>query len=116
MTTLFDQSWLPAGWTAEALSIADEIVVIERPREAGGGMVSVDFQRRVWDAGHQRPHRFPDGVTRQYTGWSWKRILVSEACDWLERVMTARTRIIRIVYSAAPAISRGVNSQPGSAH
>lgn len=87
MTTLVDQHWLPAGWTAEDLSSADEIVVIERPRAAGGGMVSLDFQRRVWDTGHQRPRRFPDGVKRQYAGRNWRRFMVSEACDWLEKVM-----------------------------
>lgn len=85
------QDWLPEGWHFEQYPRQPDVFIVERPRAAGGGMVSLDFRLRVWNAGHQLPRSFPDQVKRCYGGRGWKEQMVRQACDWLERAMTGTT-------------------------
>ena len=83
-----EQEWLPDGWTAEHPKHWPNVVDIERPREIGGGAVSLDFKLRKWDSGIQMPRKFPSGVeAKQYGGRNWKRQMVNDACAWLEKAM-----------------------------
>lgn len=81
-------AWLPQDWTFEQYPRQPDIVVIDRAREAGGGMVSLDFKLRVWHTGHQMPRSFPQGVNHTYSGRGWKEAMVRDACAWLEKAMT----------------------------
>lgn len=84
-----EPEWLPEGWTSEEPKHWPDLVYVERPRETGGGAVSLDFKLRVWDSGIQCPRRFPSSVEKkQYGGRNWKRQMVKDACEWLEMVMT----------------------------
>ncbi|MEJ8837622.1 hypothetical protein [Ramlibacter sp. AN1133] len=83
-----DHAWLPQGWTLEVFMGDPDIVVINRPRELGGGMTTMDFRRRVFSPGYGRPHFFPrDFQQHPYKGRGWKRTFVGEACAWLEATM-----------------------------
>lgn len=84
-----EQEWVPEGWSVEHAKSWPDVVYIERPYDAGGGAVSLDFKLRVWDSGIQCPRRFPASVEKkQYGGRNWKRQMVEDASKWLEMVMT----------------------------
>lgn len=73
------------GWKHEWL--ADRhCVCIMRPREIGGGFVTVDFERRIFSTGYGKPRQ---GVTdTEYAGKGWKDRVVRDAIRHLERVMS----------------------------
>ena len=72
------------GWKCEQL--ADKhCVCIMRPREIGGGFVTVDFERRIFGTGYGKPRQGAN--TAEYQGKGWKDRIVRDAIDFLERTM-----------------------------
>jgi hypothetical protein len=81
------------GWKHEWLG-DPHCVCIMRPREIGGGFVTVDFERRIFSTGYGKPRQ--GAMATEYTGKGWKDRIVRDAIDHLERVMS----------DTAPATSR----------
>lgn len=89
MSRHVDQAWVPQGWVIEEFPRDPDIVVLNRPQDTGGGMVSIDFTKRVFDGGYQMPRNFPQDVERKkYGGRGWKEQLARDASSWLEKAMT----------------------------
>lgn len=65
-----------------------------RPREIGGGFVTVDFERRIFSIGYGKPRQ--GATATEYTGRGCKDRIVRDAIDHLERMMS----------DTAPAISQ----------
>jgi len=74
------------GWTQERLQ-DDKCVCILRPRELGGGFVTIDFERRIYGCGYGKPRQHAG--TRAYTGRGWQDRILRDAIDHLEAIMTA---------------------------
>lgn len=74
------------GWTHEQL-LDGSRVCITRPRELGGGFVTIDFERRVYGTGYGKPRQHAG--KEKYTGKGWRDRIVRDAIDHLEAVMTA---------------------------
>lgn len=73
------------GWRHEWLADRN-CVCIMRPREIGGGFVTVDFESRLFSTGYGKPRH---GVTAaEYTGKGWKDRIVRDAISHLERTMS----------------------------
>jgi len=73
------------GWHHEWL--ADRhCVCIVRPRELGGGFVTIDFERRLFTCGYGKPRQ--GATTTKYGGKGWKDRIVRDAIEHLERIMT----------------------------
>jgi hypothetical protein len=53
----------------------------------GGGIVSIDYDRRNFAVGYGTTHRAES--TKKYAGRGWRDELVSDAVEWLESVMGA---------------------------
>jgi len=84
---------VPATWGIEIHPAGNcQVIVLERPRESGGGMVSIDFRLRVFDAGHQLPRAFPPNYScpDRFTGHEWRKRLVREAVSWLISAMESK--------------------------
>lgn len=73
------------GWKHEWLADRHCVCFI-RPRENGGGFVTVDFERRIFGSGYGKPRRAES--TSEYIGKGWKDRIVRDAIDHLERVMS----------------------------
>lgn len=74
------------GWTHEQL-LDGSCVCVMRPRELGGGFVTIDFERRVYSCGYGKPRQHAGNDT--YTGKRWRDRILRDAIDHLEAVMTA---------------------------
>lgn len=74
------------GWTHEQL-LDKHCVAIMRPRELGGGFVTVDFERRIFSCGYGKPREHAGKTT--YTGRGWKHQIVRDAVAHLD-AMTRR--------------------------
>ncbi len=70
---------LPDGWTYE--DIGSERILIENPQR---GMVTVDFDRRLFRSGYST--RGPGQTTTKYTGRGWRERLLADAIVWLQAV------------------------------
>ena len=76
------------GWKHERL--ADRhCVCIMRPREIGGGFVTIDFERRIFSTGYGKPRQ--GATATEYKGKGWKERIVRDAIDHLEHVMSDTT-------------------------
>ena len=73
------------GWLHEQLSDR-HCVCIMRPRELGGGFVTIDFERRIFSTGYGKPRQ--GATTAEYAGKGWKDRIVRDAIDYLECVMS----------------------------
>ena len=73
------------GWTHEYLSDGN-CVCIERPREIGGGFVTIDFKRRIFATGMGVP-RFEAVAGLVFKGRDWQQRLVDAAVKHLNDVM-----------------------------
>lgn len=74
------------GWCHEYIH-GGRCVVFERPREIGGGFVTVDLERRIFSCGYGWPLRHA-GAVDSYAGKGWRDRLVRDALDHLEKIMT----------------------------
>lgn len=73
------------GWQHEWL--ADRhCVCIMRPREIGGGFVTIDFERRLFSTGYGKPRQ--GATATEYTGKGWKDRIIRDAINQLERMMS----------------------------
>lgn len=82
---------IPQGWTSGLYGFRPDLIVVERPRDAQGfaGAVTIDFKRRVFASGVDPYGNFPSGwAGRDYKGRGWRLKLVTDACEWLEGVMS----------------------------
>jgi hypothetical protein len=57
------------GWQREWLSDS-RCVCIMRPREIGGGYVTIDLERRIFSSGYGKPRK--SATTTKYAGRGWK--------------------------------------------
>lgn len=72
------------GWQHEWLADRHCVCFI-RPREVGGGFVTVDLERRIYSTGYGKPRQ---GATAMaYTGRGWKDRIIRDAIDHLENMM-----------------------------
>ena len=72
------------GWKYEWL--ADRhCVCIMRPREIGGGFVTIDFERRIFSTGYGKPRQ--GATATEYAGKGGKDRIVRDAIDHLERII-----------------------------
>jgi hypothetical protein len=76
---------LPAGWSSECYSQANDQVVLTRPGPHGG-MVTVDFKRRIFATGMGSP-RFCAIEGAVYRGREWRSRIVADAIAHLDDVM-----------------------------
>ena len=73
------------GWKHEWL--ADRhCVCVMRPREIGGGVVTIDFDRRIFSTGYGKPRH--GATATEYAGRGWKDRIVRDAIDHLQRMMS----------------------------
>lgn len=83
---------LPSGWKAEVLK--RELLVIERvalDADWTGGVVTIDFKRRIFNGGRDQPHQHVGGMyCSGYGGSYWKKHIVEDAISWLEETMTKK--------------------------
>jgi len=79
----WQHEWLPDRWC----------LCFMRPREVGGGFVTVDFERRIFSTGYGKPREHAGDV--QYTGRGWADRLARDAVDYLEGVMTEHSSTAR---------------------
>lgn len=80
-----DHIELPEGWTYDLFLDWDSIVINRDPAK-GGGMVTVDFRRRVFSPGMSFNNRAPTS-TESYAGRAWQERIVNDAVKWLDAVM-----------------------------
>ncbi|GGC25437.1 hypothetical protein [Pseudoduganella buxea] len=73
------------GWKHEWLADS-HCVCFMRPREIGGGFMTVDFECRLFSTGYGKPRQ--GATATAYTGKGWKDRIVRDAIDHLERVMS----------------------------
>ena len=73
------------GWTHEWLQDA-ECLCFMRPREVGGGFVTVDFERRIFSCGYGKPRDAASDT--KYEGRGWKNRIIQDAIAHLESVMS----------------------------
>lgn len=73
------------GWKHKVIHNG-QFIAIERPREIGGGFVTVDVKRRIFSIGYGRVPRHMGNKT-DYTGMGWLDRLVRDAIDHLEKTM-----------------------------
>jgi hypothetical protein len=76
---------LPDGWTSEYYSRPNDQVVLTRPGHQGG-MVTVDFKRRIFATGMGSP-RYCAVEGTVYRGREWRTRLVADAIAHLDDVM-----------------------------
>lgn len=73
------------GWQHEWL--ADRhCVCLMRPRETGGGFVTIDLERRIFSTGYGKPRQ--GATATKYEGRAWKDRILRDAIDHLKRVMS----------------------------
>lgn len=72
------------GWKHEFIH-NDQCVVIERPREIGGGFVTVDLERRIFACGYGWVSQHAGA--QAYSGAGWKNRIIRDAIDHLESMM-----------------------------
>lgn len=84
MVGYIDTDWLPTGWGAD-MNRPPSICLITR---LDGGMVSLDFAKRMFCGGCMIPFRWPKGCEKAYSGRGWEERFVRDACTWLEAAMT----------------------------
>lgn len=77
---------LPAGWIAEPYRVGRDLVVLERPKDIGGGYVTIDFDRRIFATGAGTP-RAADLPDKTYEGRGWQTRIVADAVAHLNAVM-----------------------------
>ena len=70
---------LPNGWTSEDLGASQLLL-----RCADGGMVTLDFERRLFRAGYSTAG--PPTSTAKYTGRGWQQRLLADAIAQLGAV------------------------------
>lgn len=76
---------LPDGWTSEWYSQPNDQVVLTRPGPHGG-MVTIDFKRRIFATGMGCP-RFCAIEGAVYRGREWRTRLIADAVAHLDDVM-----------------------------
>lgn len=78
---------VPQGWTAEEVPGSRRQLAIGKPREAGGGFVTVDFERRVFGPGYGGfpSSRYID-IPMNYAGRGWQQRIVDDAVAWLTAI------------------------------
>jgi hypothetical protein len=72
------------GWKHEYIHNG-QCIVFERPREIGGGFVTVDLERRIFSGGYGWPREHAG--TKTYAGRGWKNQIIRDAIDYLEQAM-----------------------------
>jgi hypothetical protein len=72
------------GWKHEWLA-DPHCVCIMRPREIGGGFVTIDFDRGVFSTSYGKPRQ--GATATEYAGKDWKDRIVRDAIEHLERIM-----------------------------
>lgn len=85
---------LPIGWSAEPISCKaaspNTLFALIRPTP-GGGIVTIDFERRIFAGGFGAPNRNLVASKKQYKGAGWKESIVQDAIKWLDSVMHEST-------------------------
>lgn len=79
---------LPQGWTVETDTKRDAVYINRKKDSAGfDGTVTVNFRLRGFCGGYGgfNLHAQPE----LYSGRKWRTSLVRDACEWLEKTMTA---------------------------
>ena len=74
------------GWTHEQLQDR-HCVCIMRPRELGGGFVTIDYERRIYSCGYGKPRQHAGKGS--YVGKGWQNRILRDAIDHLDSIMTA---------------------------
>lgn len=76
---------LPSEWDAEHYPHGRDLFVLKRPQAIGGGFVTVDFGRRIFNIGMGQPRSavYPG---KTYRGRGWQRELVTDAVAYLNVV------------------------------
>jgi len=91
MTPNLHGATLPANWRAEQYGrTGNDEVTIERvdpSAKFSGGSVTINFKRRIFSGGSSSPY-FHKG-TSTYAGRNWKKQIIEDACEWLEKEMTS---------------------------
>ena len=94
MTTKLHGATLPDGWSVEIWAHPEEhIATIKRSVPKAkflGGRATINFDRRVFGPGYCDPWFAQDGEKKphEYAGRGWKKQLIEDACNWLERGMS----------------------------
>lgn len=80
------KSQLPPEWGAECYPHGRDLFVVERPQSIGGGFVTIDFGRRIFNTGIGQP-RAPIGSHKTYSGRGWQRKIIANAVEHLNAMM-----------------------------
>ncbi len=85
---------LPDGWSVEIWARPEEhIATIKRSvpgAKFGDGFTTIDFNKRIFGPGYCGPWfaLYGEKKPHEYTGRGWKKQIVEDACNWLERGMS----------------------------
>ena len=91
---------LPDGWTREKSLYGNDTEAIFRPQQIGGGIVSIDYERRNFAGGYGSTHR--PASTKKYFGRGWREALEADAVAWLESVMGANVELTGAAAGLSP--------------
>ena len=80
---------LPMGWKSIVYDKRPNLLEIGRVEPGAkwtGGYVTIDFSLRIFNSGAGQPYKHAGGG--EYAGRNWKKQIIEDACEWLEKSMT----------------------------